>query len=234
MDNEFSILSNPCVAFLAFVIIVCIVYYSYKRARFSIFNTTSCMRSTIDDQCYRVHKEHMDDAISAADMLAKINRRNVKLLKHLKKKYTAAGRDPAGMNQERVLSTQRLLRNYNPDHIFENSPKDITGDTSYTINKGTTIALCLRNKNPVTEGSKKLYKLDELNTLMFVDLHELSHIATVEEDHPPEFWSTFKFVLQEAVEIGIYTPIDYSQAPVQYCGIKITNSPLFDHGLTPI
>lgn len=121
------------------------------------------------------------------------------------------------------------MRNYNPDHIFENSPKDITGDTSYTINKGDTIALCLRHKN-----SDKKYRIDELNTLMFVDLHELSHIATTAEDHPPEFWRTFKFVLEEAEEIGIYEIVDYSRAPVRYCGIEITSSPLFDRSLSAI
>lgn len=221
---------HPCTAFLITVVLIYILYYSYKRAKFSIMNTTSCVRSSIDDQCYRVHREHMDDSISAADMLAKINRKNIKLLKHLKKKYARSD----SPNLERTNSTQRLLKNYNPDHVFENSPKDITGDTSYTINKGVTIALCLRHKNPVTEGGKKLYKLDDLNTLMFVDLHELSHIATVEEDHPPEFWSTFKFILQEAVEIGIYTPVNYSRNPVKYCGIDITSSPLFDMNLEPI
>lgn len=219
---------DPCTAFVITVILICILYYSYKRAKFSIMNTTSCVRSTIDDQCYRVHREHMEDSISAADMLAKINRRNIKLLKHLKKKYLNS------QNIERKNATQRLLKNYNPEHVFENSPKDITGDTSYTINKGATIALCLRHKNPVTEGGKKLYKLDDLNTLMFVDLHELSHVATVAEDHPIEFWQTFKFVLQEAVEIGIYTPVNYAHGPVNYCGIDITNSPLFDMNLEPI
>jgi hypothetical protein len=222
-----------CTAFLVIVVLICVLYYSYRRARFSIINTTSCVKSDIDGQCYRVHREHMEDAVSAADMLAKINRRNIKLLRHLKKKYITGSPLP-GENHERMLSTKRLLRNYNPDRIFENSPKDITGDTSYTINKGTTIALCLRHKNPVNESGKKLYKLDELNTLMFVDLHELSHVATLEEDHPLSFWRTFKFILEEAVEIGIYTPVNYSIAPVHYCGIDVSSSPLFDTRLSSI
>ena len=223
---------NLCQTFLLIVIIICICYYAYKRNKFSI-NNTEYIRSNIDGQIYRVHKEHATDAISAADMLAKINRRNIKLLRHLKKKYVGSAEDING-DSGRVQATKRLLQKYNPDHIYENSPKDITGDTSYTINKGATIAFCLRHKNPVIEGGKKLYKLDDLNTLMFVDLHELAHIATTAEDHPREFWQMFKFILMEAAEIGIYDPVDYSVAPVKYCGINITNSPYYDLSLQSV
>ena len=68
--------------------------------------------------------------------------------------------------------------------------------------------------------------IDE-NTLTFVALHELSHIASKSIGHTEEFWSNFKFILHEAEEIGIYKVVDYSKNNVQYCGMKITSNPYF-------
>ena len=44
----------------------------------------------------------------------------------------------------------------------------------------------------------------ELNTLVFVGIHELSHIASVTKGHGDEFWDNFKFLLENAVK-DIYT-----------------------------
>lgn len=214
----------PAYIFLAVVIVLWILYEIYRRDKFSINNTIK-IKSTIDGQIYKVHALHKEDSLSAADLLANINMRNIELCKHLKNKYIKTENN---YSKQRIDSIKRLLKNYNPDNIFENSPRDLSGDTSYTINKGKTLALCLRERDPTKSGKKDTYDLHDLNTLMFVDLHELSHIAAVVDDHPPEFWSTFKFVLEEAVQIGIYDPVDYAEHPTYYCGISIVSSPLFD------
>ena len=69
--------------------------------------------------------------------------------------------------------------------------------------------------------------MTELNTLVFVGIHELSHIASVTKGHGDEFWDNFKFLLENAVKAKIYTPEDYSKESVDYCGMKITDSPNF-------
>ena len=69
-------------------------------------------------------------------------------------------------------------------------------------------------------------KLIDRNTLMFVALHEITHIMTKSIGHTEEFWRNFKFILQESVELGIYTRDEYSKNPKKYCGIEITHSPL--------
>ena len=61
--------------------------------------------------------------------------------------------------------------------------------------------------------------------------HELTHIGSDVKDHPPEFWSAFKFVLQEAVECRTYTPVNYSLHPEEYCGMSVSYNPLFDANL---
>ena len=51
---------------------------------------------------------------------------------------------------------------------------------------------------------------------------------TLTVGHTPEFWDNMKFLLEDAVEIGIYEPIDYSKEEGNYCGEPITNNPLYD------
>ena len=64
--------------------------------------------------------------------------------------------------------------------------------------------------------------------LMFVALHELSHIMTESTGHTTEFWKNFKFLLENAVEFDIYEPINYKENPEQYCGMQITDNPYYD------
>ena len=43
-----------------------------------------------------------------------------------------------------------------------------------------------------------------------------------------EFWENFKFILKNAVSIGIYEPKDYKKKPQKYCGMTITDNPYYD------
>ena len=92
------------------------------------------------------------------------------------------------------------------------------------IGKGEKIVLCLRSKT-------KEAKLTDINTLMFVLLHELGHIMTVSIGHTKEFWSNFKFILKNAVEINVYHNVDYSKDPQPYCGIEVNDSPLHNSSI---
>ena len=69
--------------------------------------------------------------------------------------------------------------------------------------------------------------IDE-HTLMFVSIHELSHIMTKSIGHKSEFWKNFKFLLENAKESGIHTPEDYKKKPQEYCGMKIHDNPYYD------
>ena len=93
--------------------------------------------------------------------------------------------------------------------------------TAYSENKGEKLAFCLNTK-------KNGNNLIDLNTLTFVAIHELAHIASESIGHKDEFWRNFKFLLTEAKEINVYNPVDYSQKPIEYCGMKITDNPYFD------
>jgi hypothetical protein len=118
--------------------------------------------------------------------------------------------------------TQLLVERYRPDSILENSVT--SKDTSYSENKGEKIVICLRDKN-----DPPAYPFVDMNTVMFVVLHEMAHLMTAELSsgkHTPEFWANFRRLLEDAARIGIYTPVNYAKSPVDYCGMKITDSPL--------
>ena len=114
---------------------------------------------------------------------------------------------------------QRLSQKFDKTKCVETLPTSEL--TAYSENKGEKVAFCLNKKK---NGSK----LIDINTLTFVALHELSHIMSVSIGHNDEFWNNFKFLLDEAVEIKIYTPVDYKKAPEQYCGLSITDNPYYD------
>lgn len=166
------------------------------------------IKSTVDDREYIV-QNNKEDAQGAADLIANIRKKIVLLVEHLKK---------SGGNDDDSRITL-LKENFNPNSFKEGV--DDPNYTSYSINKGEQIILCLRNKN----------ELMDINTMMFVVLHELAHIVTNEIGHTPLFWSNFKWILEEAINTGIYIKQDFDKEPVEYCGMTITSSPLDDASL---
>ena len=63
---------------------------------------------------------------------------------------------------------------------------------------------------------------------MFVALHELTHLATTDIGHTPQYWQNFKFILENAVAFKIYDPVNYKEKPKKYCGMDITDNPYYD------
>jgi hypothetical protein len=163
--------------------------------------------SVIDGKKYVVKKKFIDHQ-KASNILARLNIINKKIISHMLKKYV----DTPGIDAE------FLAENYNGDVLSEHTPQT-TVNTSYVLNKGDLIKLCLR--------SPKTGEFHDFNTLVFVNLHELSHLLDKEYGHNKSFWYSFSTVLKSAVELGLYIPINYSKNPSQYCGLTITSNPLF-------
>jgi hypothetical protein len=119
-------------------------------------------------------------------------------------------------DKEKGEYIQKLKGDFNPDHITENIPGSIY--VAYSVNKGEELSICIR------ENDKEKF-IDD-NTILFVAIHELSHIMTPENGHTPLFWDNMKYLLEKASSSGIYMPQDYSQSPVKYCGMDINSSPM--------
>ncbi len=166
-----------------------------------------------DGDPHNVHASH-DNKKGAAMVSEKIKVSLFFLMQHLQVRF---GDDNSIMGDY----TRRILFRYAPETVVENSPHNTNGSTSYCAGKGSRLALCIRNKNDPR-------KFVAHNELMFVAIHEISHIAVREMHHPPEFWVGFKRILAEAVKAGVYSPIDYSKHPFDYCGLPTRHNPLFD------
>jgi hypothetical protein len=236
-----------CICMAAIIIAVVAVIIKFIRIahmavrdHFTI-NQTIPVMATVDGMKYRVHGGHSDPR-AAANLLAQLNRRTTDLLRWMRKRYIGApGVPPAAsrheMTRARMDAVQNLLARYNPDNLAENSPLDVAGDSSYCLDKGAVIALCLRTKaKPAVNGRPAVAagELHDLDTLIFVTLHEIAHAAIEEIDHPPKFWSTFKFLLDEAEISGIYYSRNYERSPVDYCGVHVDYNPKFDRSLPSI
>ena len=141
----------------------------------------------------------------SANLLGEIKSRMKILIDHCDKYYG---------DQENV---KNLVTRFDPNNIQETSLYD--SGTSYTVDKGKELRLCLRDKRDLQHH--------DINTLMFVGIHELAHIMSNSYGHNEEFTRNFKFLLEKAVTSGVYKAQDYQRKPVKFCGIEITSSPLF-------
>jgi hypothetical protein len=157
------------------------------------------VRSNVDQRQYLVQKG--GTSAQAADALGKIISDVEALIRHLQEKYP---------DDERVAM---LADRFDPAAVSEGSSH--TGYTSYSVNKGEKIVLCLRQEDD---------SFAPPNVVMYVALHELAHLGTKEIGHPPSFWTNFRFILKEAVAIGIYEKQDYAKEPQPFCGITVDSS----------
>ena len=186
-------------------IIIFIVLISYHIYHNSDLFQLKCIISDVDGQTYCVRER--DKVELAADRLARVNKNLLAVINYCHQNFP---------DNENVI---RMKKGYNPKKIVETLPT--SKYTAYSENKGEKLAFCLDTK-------KNNGNLIDLNTLTYVALHELAHVATKSIGHTPEFWNNFKFLLTQAKNINIYKPINYKQNPQQYCGMTISDNPYFD------
>jgi hypothetical protein len=166
-----------------------------------------CIVSSIDGNKYCVRdREKIQESV---DLLANTTVKCKELVEYMFERYP---------EKENV---QRLKNGFNPQRVMETLPN--SEYTAYSENKGEKIAFCLNPKK-----NKDLNKLIDQHTLMFVAIHELSHVATKSVGHKTEFWDNFKFLLQNAKEAGIHDPINYKNTPTKYCSMTIKDNPYYD------
>jgi hypothetical protein len=191
---------------LTLILIFLILYFIY----INLYTDDNLIyeKATFDNDYYWVR--NMSDKSQAANTLAVIKSNMRKLINYLQ---TNIDNFP-----EQSSSIKDLVKRTKTIYIME-TPKD-DKFTSYTINKGEKIVFCLR--------SKILHNIHDINTIMYVVIHELSHVASSTYGHNAEFKENFKFLLVQANKIGIYKPIDYRISPQDYCGMTI-NEYLLDN-----
>jgi len=186
------------------VIILIYIFVSIQYSTTHIF-----VMSTVDGKKYFV-RDLVDKQI-AADTLANVSMRMNTLVEKLVKKYRRSD-----------TRVNRLHDIYlNKTELSESIP--LKGITSYTLNK-KNMRLCVRARDSHN-------KIIDVNTILFVALHELAHIATVSIGHTDDFWENFRWILAHAIDYNLYDYVDYAKHKQRYCGIYITDTPFKLHEL---
>ena len=183
--------------YIIIVVIIIILLIYNNSLHYSVIK----QKSTLDNNIYTVRNE--TDKELAANILSIIKHKSIKLIDTLKTEYP---------NDDKII---RLSNRFNPNNIYETSYK--TNYTTYSVNKGEHIYLCLRNINK---------NFVDTNIIFFVMLHELAHLMTIIYDNHSElFWDNFKFLENKAIEYNLYKYIDYSKNSKEYCGDIIYSNP---------
>jgi hypothetical protein len=190
---------------LGYVLIIFIIIIVYKIYSDSDMAQLKCIISDVDGNKYCVRERKKLN--EAADHLAEVSVNLKLLVKDCQENFPD------------TEITKNLTKGFNPKKIIETLPT--SEFTAYSENKGEKLAFCL-------EKEKGKSKLIDINTLTFVAIHELAHIASTQVGHGDEFWNNFKFLLVRAKENNIYKPQDYKKQPEKYCGMEITDNPYFD------
>lgn len=191
--------------FLTILLVLFICSISIKMYLDSDYFNLTCIVSNVNGKEYCVRERSKSHLV--ADILAKTSIKMEKLIEHLKEKYP---------ERENVM---RLVKKCKPSKIKEVLPT--SKYTAYSENKGEKLAFCATT-------SRDNQELIDENTLMFVALHEMAHIATKTIGHNEEFWKNFRFLIHESKTINIYNPIDYNKNPKKYCGMTISDNPYYD------
>ena len=189
-----------------FIIILFVILIGLKIYYDSDVFNLRCIISTVDGKKYCVRERK--NVTKASNLLARTTEKLEYLVENLGQRYP--DRD----------NVKRMVENFNPTTIKETLPT--SEYTAYSENKGEKLAFCLNKKKSNNEN------LIDPNTLSFVAFHELAHIMTESVGHTDEFWQNFKFLLEHAVELKLYTPVDYKKEPENYCGMDITDNPYYD------
>lgn len=185
--------------FLALLIILFIVFSIWYICR-RYNDNFAIVKSNLDGKNYYVRDLASDSQKGeSADYLAKLSDRITKLVTYMYDKKLP--------NPE---ISKRLMDRWKGCTLKETSEGERSA--AYTVNKGDEMRICIRTGN----------KLEDMNTSMFVLLHELAHLMSNSYGHNSEFKENFNYIVHLATAIGTYKPQDFMGAPVNYCGNVVT------------
>lgn len=188
------------------IILIFISYYTYNNVYY--------IQSEIDKKFYIVKKSKNSgnsgnselSIKQKANILAELNKRVDKLIYYFSINYNNSN----SINLPKYKNVNLLLKRFSPDLLGENI---LPFGTSYTFNKGTFIGMCISgNDSP------------DINTMMYVLLHELSHVGSESIGHTQEFLDFFRFLLKISIQLKIYQETDYKNNPKNYCGLNINQN----------
>lgn len=158
---------------------------------------TTFVQSSFDGAWYKVKKGPNQQKV--ADTLAKIRKRMFTLVSYCIVNGPEEWKKP--------------LSHLNLDAIAESDEN--VGHVAYTVNKGEAIHFCIQKPD------KEEQLETNMNTLMYVAIHEIAHVVTQSTGHTEEFWQNHTQLSELASKVGVYEKVDYAKNPTSYCGVPI-------------
>lgn len=156
--------------------------------------------SPLDNKQYAVRNTENKD--QAANYLAILSNKIDILVNYMKKN-----------NLPNQIIADRLYYRWSNCKLKETSSSDKS--VAFTLNKDAEVRLCIRYNG----------QFEDINTSMFVLLHELAHVMSVTYGHNEEFLENFSFLVQLASKLNLYIPEDFTKNPKTYCGSFINTTP---------
>jgi hypothetical protein len=190
--------------YIYLIITVISVLLGYLVIKYCFIDNVAPFVSELDGQNYTIRKTgNLENKQTAANYLASLNDRINKLVE-----YMHINKLPD------VDIANRLHYRWSKCELKETNSSETSA--AYTLNKSSEIRICIRDKNG---------EFENLNTSMFVILHELSHVASVSYGHNEEFKNNFSYITHLASKLGLYKPEDFTNSPKSYCGTVINTTP---------
>lgn len=190
---------------LVIILVVCCIFFIIKT--FIDYSDAYYVKSSIDSKEYLIRNKYtIDKEKQTVDTLAMIYKEISKLISKMEK----------DVNKPYWL---KYMSDFTESSISEAAIEKQY--TTYTVDK-KHIHICLRSR----DSKQELY---DMNDLLYVVIHELAHMMNYTKDGEPitghgiEFQLKFKYLINEAINVGIYKYYDYSKEPKDYCGMKITS-----------
>lgn len=208
---------------VVFIILIFVIIIIYQKKFLN--NNIVYVRSELDNKYYLVR--NLPDKQIAVNLLSKIKQNIFILVNYL---YTNNNNDPESKENIKKLAcdisyNSSVCKKYKEyiSILYHKIQKTEISEgigsekyTSYSVNKGEQLVICLR--------SLKTNELHDINIIMYVVIHELSHIACPEYGHTELFKEIFAYLLRNAIAINLYKRIDFYKYPEDYCGLMLTDS----------
>jgi hypothetical protein len=186
-------------------LIISIILYKYKN-KAPIKNVDA-----FDNNSYIVND--LPDAQEASNTLAKIMIIINKLVNTIISNYD--NNISISIDDKKYVKYIRVIKERLPYVKISENPTN-SKYTSYSVNKGEELVLCIRDK--------KKYKIQPLNELLYVTIHEIAHIGSPEIGHTKLFHEINRYLLTKAIEYNLYKYIDYNIENKDYCGMVLTST----------
>jgi hypothetical protein len=190
--------------FIIIILIFVIIFNCYNNY---LQNSGLLIIEGIDGNNYYVRDDNDKDR--AADTLYEIRQNLKKLISFIEE--NSENDKEFFIFKDNINSIKNKIDNV----IIKETPKS-SSYTSYSVNKGEELYLCIRSKNT--------NEIHDINDLLYVAIHEIAHIGCPEIGHTNLFFKINLYLLKKAVEFNLYKYDNYNNKPREYCGINLNNT----------